>query len=170
MKPIAMVLEAGGGVGLETSLELAQSGFHVFASVTSLYSSSTLSRRARERGVDVSLVTMNATSPTSVSLAVAEVLSYAGRLDVLVDAGSLALGPATEAALPTMRAAGGGRIVSVANASATDAFRERVVAHGVELVVVGEKEPRATARAVAAASSRRAHSTLRRLAVMLGLA
>jgi hypothetical protein len=158
MKPVAMVMEGDAGAGLEAAVELAREGFLVFASVLALDQSMNLSRRARERGVDVALVTMDPASPESIARAVAEVLSYTGRVDVLVAPGGRVLEAALDAVVPTMKAAGRGRIVGVASAplvaAQAHALRDRLGEGGLDLVLVDEQVPQARVRAVVEASTR----------------
>jgi hypothetical protein len=93
-------------------------------------------------------------------------------VDVLVAPGGGVLEAALDAVLPTMKAAGRGRIVGVATsplaATQAHALRDRLSAGGLDLVLVDEQVPRERVRAVVEASTR-GPAVKTRLARWLGL-
>ena len=134
-----LVTGASSGFGLGVSIELARRGWRVFAAMRNLEKRAALDAKAAEAGVSdrIELVELDVTVPASVERGVAETLAKAGgALDaVLNNAGYSILGAfedlsdeacrqqmdtnffgvlaVTRAVLPSMRAAGRGRIVIV---------------------------------------------------------
>ena len=126
---VALVTGASTGIGRATAKALQEAGFRVFGT----------SRRAvAERSGDVTMLTCDVTDDASVAKLVDEVLTKAGRIDLLVNnAGIGLLGGAeessiaqaqalfdvnvfgvlrmTRAVLPSMRHQGKGRIVNVSS-------------------------------------------------------
>lgn len=124
---IALVTGASSGIGKATAEALAVAGFRVFGT----------SRRTIENGPkQVTMLTCDVTDDTSVDQLIADVLSRAGRIDLLVNnAGFGVTGAAeessiaqvrslfetnfhgvvrvTNAVLPIMRQQGGGRILNI---------------------------------------------------------
>ena len=126
---VALVTGASAGIGRATAKALQNVGFRVFG---------TSRRAAAERPDGVSMLTCDVTDDTSVAKSVDEVLSTAGRIDLLVNnAGIGLLGGAeessiaqaqalfdvnlfgvlrmTNAVLPAMRRQGKGRIVNMSS-------------------------------------------------------
>jgi NAD(P)-dependent dehydrogenase (short-subunit alcohol dehydrogenase family) len=131
-----LVTGSATGIGLETSLHLAAAGFRVFASVRSASSRDAVLAAASARGVTLDVLELDLTDPANIEAAVAEVIETAGGLYALVNNGGVGLRGAledcseaeirhlfdtnvlgtilvTKAVLPTMRAAGCGRIVTI---------------------------------------------------------
>ncbi len=135
-KRVFLITGAGRGLGRETAMQLARRGDIVYAGVRDL-------ARARRDYAAVNaqglvLLRLDVTRPKDIAAAVARIHKDHGRLDVLVNNagygyygafeelddrgfrkqmevnffGALAL---TRACLPTMRAAGGGRVVNVSS-------------------------------------------------------
>jgi NAD(P)-dependent dehydrogenase (short-subunit alcohol dehydrogenase family) len=125
---VAMVTGASGGIGKAIATRLAASGFRVFGT----------SRRGPASNSSVGTLALDVTEEDSVADGVAEVMRRAGRLDVLVNNAGFAMVGAieesttaqaraifdtnvfgvmrmTRAALPIMRAQGGGRIVNISS-------------------------------------------------------
>jgi short-subunit dehydrogenase len=126
---VAIVTGASSGIGKATAAALARSGFTVFGT----------SRRAVDNGpAPFSMLVCDVTDEASVKDLVAEVLSRAGRIDLLVnnaglglfggaeessiaqakalfDVNFFGLARMTNAVLPSMRRNGGGRIVNISS-------------------------------------------------------
>ena len=125
---VALVTGASSGIGEATALRLAEAGYQVFGT----------SRRvapARQRSFE--MLTLDVTSDRSVEAAVGEVISRAGRIDVLVNNAGFGVAPAgaeessidqarsifdtnffgtvrmTRATVPHMRKQGHGRIINI---------------------------------------------------------
>lgn len=132
--PVALVTGAGSGMGLETALTLAASGWAVYGAVLHEGEAATLSAEAVARRVRVVVVRLDLTRSGQIAAAVSGLLAETGRIDALVHFagmglrgffedlaldeirqvyevnvfGAMAL---TQAVLPHMRRAGRGRIV-----------------------------------------------------------
>src|SRR5215216_3751839 len=128
-RPVAIVTGASGGIGEATARALHAAGYRVFGT----------SRRAPgTRSPGVEYLACDVTSDQSVQAAVGEVLSNAGRVDLLVNNAGVGLFAGaeessleqakslfdvnlfgvirmTKAVLPTMRQQGAGRIVNISS-------------------------------------------------------
>ena len=125
--PVALVTGASSGIGRATALALAAAGYRVFGT----------SRKAGSDGPQgVTMLMADVTSDGSVETLVADVMTAAGRIDLLVNNAGYALSGAAEessipqvqalfdtnflgvvrvtnAVLPIMRAQGAGRILNI---------------------------------------------------------
>jgi NAD(P)-dependent dehydrogenase (short-subunit alcohol dehydrogenase family) len=133
-----LITGASTGLGLATALELAAAGFRVFASVRSADSRAAVEQAARERDLPIETLQLDLTDPAQITVAVQQVVETAGGLYALVNNGGIGLRgcledcsdeeiatlfqtnvlgtmTVTRAVLPTMRAAGCGRIVTVSS-------------------------------------------------------
>jgi len=134
---IGLVTGAGRGIGQAIALSLAAAGMHVVATARSPDEIEETAAMARGAGGSASALTLDVRSRQAVDAVVAEVLGQFGRIDLLVNnAGSnSALGPVWEvdpdlwlqdievnlyapfllcrAVLPSMIAAGGGRVINI---------------------------------------------------------
>jgi NAD(P)-dependent dehydrogenase (short-subunit alcohol dehydrogenase family) len=131
-----VVTGSSTGLGLETALQLAEHGFRVFATVRDLGSRPGVLEAAKERGVELEVLELDLGDRTSIDDAVQAVAAETGGIFGLVNNGGVGLRGAvedsseeeirrvfetnvlgtiavTQAALPHMRAAGCGRIVTV---------------------------------------------------------
>lgn len=136
MTSVAIVTGTSSGMGLHTAVELAARGSDVIATVRSLDRAGALRDAARERGVELDVGTLDVTDHAAGRELIDAVVRERGRLDVLVNnAGRGCVGTAedlpmatireqleviylsvvalTQAALPRMRAQGGGTILTV---------------------------------------------------------
>ncbi|MCF3119263.1 SDR family oxidoreductase [Streptomyces arenae] len=137
---MATVLITGcsSGIGLETALAFARRGDRVHASMRNTAKAEDLRTRARAEGLDIGIVALDVTDDASVTVAVRAVEDRDGALDVLVNNAGIDFTGAVEAtpmeqaravmetnywgalrtvraALPAMRARGGGVIVNVSS-------------------------------------------------------
>jgi len=131
-----LVTGSSTGLGLEVALHLAGEGFRVFAAVRRTESVVEVERAAAARHVTLDVVRLDLTDADSIEAAVAEVVTRSGGIYALINNGGIGLRGAVEdsseeeirrvfetnvfgtiavtrAALPHMRAAGCGRIVTV---------------------------------------------------------
>ena len=139
MGDTVLVTGAGTGIGLATSLHLAEKGFRVYASVPDPDQREGIDRAARERGVALSVISLDVTNPSSIESAVGTVLAETGGIFGLVNNAGLGLRgffedlsteeirslfdvnvfgamAVTRSVLPHMRSARRGRIVLISSA------------------------------------------------------
>lgn len=137
---MALITGTSSGFGLATSVELARRRFRVFATMRDLARSERLDRAAADAGADVEKLQLDVTSDDSVYEAVEEILSRAGRVDVLVNNAGFGMGGmledltleelreqfetnffgvvrVTKAVLPGMRERRAGRIINMSSIS-----------------------------------------------------
>lgn len=135
--PVALVTGTSTGIGLETAIALARSGWDVVATVRDVSRADRLRDAAAAAGVSLDLRELDVTDGSASAALVEQVATERGRLDALVNnAGAAALGTAetmgidrvraamevnffgvvqlTQAALPALRASGG-RVVTVSS-------------------------------------------------------
>ena len=128
-RPVAIVTGASGGIGEATARALHSAGYRVFG---------TYRRPPATRSPGIEYLACDVTNDESVKVAVAEVVSKAGRIDLLVnnagvglvagaeessleqakslfDVNLFGLIRMTKAVLPTMRRQGAGRIVNISS-------------------------------------------------------
>lgn len=133
-----LITGSAHGLGLETALYLAQRGFRVCATVRDLAQRPSVVEAAAERGVELEVVQLDLTDPSSIEAAVAAAAALNGSIFGLVNNGSIGLRgcledvtddevrrvfdtnvlgtvAVTRAVLPHMRAAGRGRIVNISS-------------------------------------------------------
>jgi NAD(P)-dependent dehydrogenase (short-subunit alcohol dehydrogenase family) len=143
---IALVTGASSGFGRLISLELAEAGFHVIATMRDLSKTESLVKSAFERGVEnaIEVVRLDVTQD-DVSDIVGHLINQHGTIDVLVNNAGFAAGGFTEdismdewvkqfdtnvfgtirltkAVLPSMREAGFGTIINISSISGRMAF------------------------------------------------
>ncbi len=133
---ITLITGTSSGIGLATSVALAKAGHTVIATMRNTGKSGPLEDAAAAAGVQVHIAPLDVTDPEAILATVVAVIAEHGRLDVLINnAGAPYVGTLeqisdedldwmmnlnftgvarlTRAALPHMRAQGGGRIVTV---------------------------------------------------------
>lgn len=133
---IAIVTGCSTGIGLFTAVRLAQSGFHVVATMRNLAKQQALLDMAARAGVTLEVRALDVTVPASIAACVDAVMADHGRIDLLVNnAGAGVIGSieqvsdadlryamdvnffgawnTVKAVVPHMRAAGAGRIIAV---------------------------------------------------------
>lgn len=145
-----LVTGSSTGLGLETALHLAGRGFRVYATVRDLGHGPTVLEAATARGVELDVVQLDLTDSTSIESAVSTIVADNGTIFGLVNNGGVGLrgcledvtddeirrlfetnvigtAAVTRAVLPSMRAAGRGRIVTISSVGG------RISAFGVGL-------------------------------------
>jgi NAD(P)-dependent dehydrogenase (short-subunit alcohol dehydrogenase family) len=133
---VALVTGTSSGIGLWTAIGLASAGLHVVATMRDTGRADALRAAAVEAGVEVDIRSLDVTDRPGAVAVLDAVAGEFGRLDVLVnnaglgavatleqlddaalqaqlDVNYLGVAALTRAALPHMRAAGSGRIVTV---------------------------------------------------------
>lgn len=138
MNRIVVVTGTSSGIGLSTSVLLAQSGFQVIATMRDVARAAPLEAKANEAGVKLEIRNLDVQDDNSVHACVSDVLRSHGRIDVLVNnagagyLGSLEMTPSdalrqimdlnffgvwrvTQAVFPSMRNSRSGRIISVSS-------------------------------------------------------
>jgi NAD(P)-dependent dehydrogenase (short-subunit alcohol dehydrogenase family) len=131
-----LVTGASTGLGLETALHLAGHGYRVFATVRDPAGREPALQAARERGVTLDVIELDLADPESIESAVEAVLSESPRLFGLVNNAGIGLRGCfedldddevrqvfevnvfgtmvlTRRILPSMRAAGRGRVITI---------------------------------------------------------
>jgi NAD(P)-dependent dehydrogenase (short-subunit alcohol dehydrogenase family) len=138
MNQTILVTGCSTGLGLETAVYLAEQGYDVYASMRDLTRRGTLDDEARRRGVQLKVVQLDITDPSSIDAAIQQVVREAGGIYGLVNNAGIGLRgyfedleddeirqvfeanvfgtmAVTRAVLPFMRVAGDGRIVVVSS-------------------------------------------------------
>ena len=135
---VALVTGTSTGIGLATALHLGRKGYKVYASMRNLEGSAELRAAAEDERLDVRTVQLNVDDSQAVKERMAEVLSDAGRIDVLINNAGIGGGTAVEetseeawkamfetnffgavrmiqAVLPSMRQQASGTIINLAH-------------------------------------------------------
>ena len=135
-RDVALVTGTSSGIGLAAAVGLASAGLTVVATMRDTSRADALRDAASRAGVDVDVRSLDVTDPESAEAAVQGVLADHGRIDVLVnnagrgavatleqltdaqlqeqlDVNYLGVARLTRLVLPSMRAAGRGRVVTV---------------------------------------------------------
>ena len=137
---VALVTGSSSGIGFETALLLARSGFHTYASMRNLEKSKDITEIASKEKLPLQVVQLDVNDDMSVKEAIDKIESEQGRINVLVNnAGYVLLGPVEQlsikefkeqfetnffgvirviqAVLPTMRRQRGGTIVNISSSA-----------------------------------------------------
>jgi NAD(P)-dependent dehydrogenase (short-subunit alcohol dehydrogenase family) len=93
---VAVVTGASSGIGHETSLALARSGFRTYATMRNLNKSENIKSVAMKENLPIHINQLDVTDDISIKNAVQAILSEAGRIDVLVNNAGYALNGAFE--------------------------------------------------------------------------
>src|SRR5947208_15598115 len=139
---VAVVTGSSTGIGFETSLTLARNGFVTYATMRNLGKSAEIKSVATKEGLPIRVVQLDVTDDRSIKDSIQSILSYVGRIDVLVNNAGYALNGAfeditmeelksqyetnlfgvtrvTQAALPIMRKQKSGIIVNISSGVVT---------------------------------------------------
>lgn len=135
---VALITGGTGGIGAAIARMFGQAGARLF--ITGLNDNAGVEEKLKAEGYDVTYMPLDLTDPKAPGALVAEVLGKAGRLDVLVNSAGIAIhGDSVDypdetwerimainvdavfrcckAAIPPMRAQGGGSIVNIGSMS-----------------------------------------------------
>jgi NAD(P)-dependent dehydrogenase (short-subunit alcohol dehydrogenase family) len=93
---VAVVTGSSSGIGFETSLTLARSGFLTYATMRNLGKGATIKSVAAKEGLPIRVAQLNVTEERSVNDAVHSMISDVGKIDVLVNNAGYGLNGAFE--------------------------------------------------------------------------
>jgi len=93
---VAVVTGTSSGIGLETSLALARSGFRTYATMRNLNKSENIKSVATKENLPIHINQLDVTDDISIKNAVQAILSEVGRIDILVNNVGYALNGAFE--------------------------------------------------------------------------
>jgi NAD(P)-dependent dehydrogenase (short-subunit alcohol dehydrogenase family) len=82
---VAVVTGSSSGIGLETSLLLARSGFHIYASMRNLEKSKNITEIANTENLPLTVVQLDVNDDRSVKDAIGKIVAENKRIDVLVN-------------------------------------------------------------------------------------
>lgn len=103
-KKVAIVTGSSSGIGLETSLMLAENGFNVYATMRDLSKSEKILKMADNKKLQIEVGQLDVTSEQSVENAISAIVESEGQIDVLVNnAGYGLMGPAEELTIDELR-------------------------------------------------------------------
>lgn len=95
-RKVAVVTGTSSGIGHETSLALARSGFRTYATMRNLNKSENIKSVATKENLPIHINQLDVTDDISIKNAVQAILSEVGRIDVLVNNAGYALNGAFE--------------------------------------------------------------------------
>ena len=98
MKKNILITGTSTGVGFESSILFAKHGYKVYASMRNTGKSDALVAAANEQNLDIEIVALDVTDPTSIRSAVDHIIEQDGRIDVLVNNAGAGFGKTTEQA------------------------------------------------------------------------
>jgi NAD(P)-dependent dehydrogenase (short-subunit alcohol dehydrogenase family) len=82
---VAIVTGSSSGIGLETSVSLAQNGFLTYATMRNLDKSSIIKTAADNESLPIKVVQLNVADNRMINNAIQAIVSEAGRIDILVN-------------------------------------------------------------------------------------
>lgn len=82
---VAIVTGSSSGIGYETSLLLAKSGFHTYASMRNLEKSKSITEIANKENLPLEIIQLDVNDDRSVSEAIDKIVAEDNRIDVLVN-------------------------------------------------------------------------------------
>ncbi len=85
MDKVALVTGSSSGIGLETSLALARDGYRTFASMRNTGKATELQQAVKKENLSVDVIELDVDKEDSIVSAVKNIMSEAGRIDVLVN-------------------------------------------------------------------------------------
>jgi NAD(P)-dependent dehydrogenase (short-subunit alcohol dehydrogenase family) len=139
-RKVAVVTGSSSGIGFETSLTLARSGFFTYATMRNLAKGASIKSIATKEGLPIRIAQLDVTEDRSINDAVHSIISDVGKIDVLVNNAGYGLNGAfedlameeikaqfetnlfgvirvTQAVLPIMREQKSGIIVNISSAA-----------------------------------------------------
>ena len=93
---VAVVTGSSSGIGFETSLTLARSGFLTYATMRNLGKGATIKSVATKEGLPIRVVQLNVTEGRSINDAIHSIKSDVGKIDVLINNAGYGLNGAFE--------------------------------------------------------------------------
>lgn len=96
MSKVALITGTSTGLGLETSILLAQNGYTVYATMRNLQKQEALLTRAKEAGVQLHVLPLEVSDDRSVKDCVAQIVAQEGQLDLLVNNAGAGFAKTTE--------------------------------------------------------------------------
>ena len=84
-KRVAIVTGSSSGIGLDTSITLAQNGFLTYATMRNLDKGSIIETAAEKEKIPIRVVELDVTDDRSVSDAIQRIISEIGQIDVLAN-------------------------------------------------------------------------------------
>ena len=138
IEKVAVITGSSSGIGLETALTLAKTGFLTYATMRNLAKVDNIKTLADKDNLPIRIVQLDVTDNSSVNNAIQSILSESGKIDVLVNNAGYALSGAfedlsieeiktqyetnfygvirtTQAVLPSMRKQKSGRIINISS-------------------------------------------------------
>jgi NAD(P)-dependent dehydrogenase (short-subunit alcohol dehydrogenase family) len=100
--PVSVVTGANSGIGRATAIHLAQQGHTVYGTVRATSRMDTFRKMTESAGVDIKLVELDVAEDESVARGFGEILSDAGRVDVLVNNAGVGGNAVAEEATPEL--------------------------------------------------------------------
>lgn len=98
MKRNVLITGTSSGVGLESTILLAQNGYKVYASMRNLDKADELKKRLDEANLTAEILALDVTDTTSIQSAVESIVAQDGRIDVLVNNAGAGFAKTTEQA------------------------------------------------------------------------
>lgn len=85
MDKVALVTGSSSGIGFETALGLARSGYHTYASMRDTKKGAKIQEVATKEKLSISIIQLDVDSPESIKAAISQIMSEKKRIDVLVN-------------------------------------------------------------------------------------
>jgi len=137
-KKVAIITGSSSGIGFETSILLARSGFRTFATMRNLDKASRLSELVQKEDLDLKILRLDVTDDDSVRESIEKIISETKRIDILINNAGFAIFGALEdtlldemkeqfetnffgsvrtiqAVLPTMKKQSKGKIINISS-------------------------------------------------------
>jgi len=157
---VALVTGSSTGIGFETSLALARTGFYTYATMRNLEDSNKIVEIANKEGLPLDVLQLDVTDYNSVNDAISQIYEKKKRIDVLINNAGYALaGPLEETSteeimkqfetnffgaiktmqsvIPIMRNQKSGKIVNVTSIGGLIAFPLDSIYHGTKFALEG---------------------------------
>ena len=104
VKKVALVTGSSSGIGFETSLALARSGFYTYAAIRNMNDSDELTKIFKEERLPLETIQIDVTNDESIKKAINRIQVEKNRIDVLVNNAGYALaGPLEETSMEEIR-------------------------------------------------------------------
>ena len=84
-KKIVLITGTSSGLGLKTSIALAEKGYKVYATMRNMEKSDLLENEASAKNVDITLKQLDVCDPTSIKNCVADIIEKEGSIDILIN-------------------------------------------------------------------------------------